>query len=473
MNRIAGWLRALSGQGRGSRVASLIAALGVAVGAALGVPPLASALTDGDPPTAEIVITPDPAQVDEEIEFDGSESGGDTGGIGSITRYEWDLDNDGTFEVSGPSESIVTGSFDTPGDKQVKLRVWDDDLEATGGPESAEATATVHVNFPPVANFIHEPSSPDIGEEITFASTSSDEEDGSIDSADHVWDLDGDGSFGEVSPGIIDEVGATVTHSFGTAGDREVALRVTDNNGATDELTRTVSVGSTQPVPQPGEPNPQPGEPNADNRSPDASFRVSPRSPTAGEEVDLISTSSDPDGSIASYQWDLDGDGQFDDGAGAVVTRVFRKGEIEIGLRIVDNRGAADVATRTVTIERKSVSVLSPFPVVRLAGTLMASGKTKIKKLTVKAPKGAEVDVRCKGKSCPFAHEERSAKAARVKFPQIERVLKPGVVIKVFVSKPGSIGKFTRFKLRDGKPPKRTDRCLAQNGRKPIPCPTS
>jgi PKD domain len=415
VNPNGGSVRALTTHRTARRVASALVVLGVMLAVALTAPSLAPALVDGEPPTANISVDPNPANIGEVIEFDGSGSTSDTGG--SITLYEWDLDNDGTFEQTGPSASIVTGSFGSAGDHQVTLRVWDNDPDLDGdgplGPEPDTETATVHVNFPPTANFIYEPSSPDVGDAITFASTSSDEhpgEDGSIASA--VWDLNGNGTFGEVTPGVIDEQGATVTHSFGSTGNQAVTLRVTDDDGATSELTRTVSVGSTQPVPQPGEPNPQPGPPTTDNRSPDASFRVSPRSPTAGDEVDLISTSSDPDGSIASYQWDLDSDGQFDDGAGAVITRVFPKGEVEVGLRVVDSQGAADVATKTITVQRRSVSLLSPFPIVRLAGALMPSGKTKIKKLTVKAPKGAEVDVRCKGKSCPFAHEERSAKAA-------------------------------------------------------------
>ena len=51
-------------------------------------------------------------------------------------------------------------------------------------------------------------------------------------------------------------------------------------------------------------------------------------------------------------------------------------------------------------------------------------------------------------------------KKRRVGFPALERLLRPGVVIRVYVTDPDKIGKFTSFKLRDGKAPRRSDSCL-------------
>src|SRR5215211_591238 len=53
---------------------------------------------------------------------------------------------------------------------------------------------------------------------------------------------------------------------------------------------------------------------------PVASFSVSPASPLTGETVTFTSTSS---GSITSLAWDLDADGQFDDGAATTAQRSF------------------------------------------------------------------------------------------------------------------------------------------------------
>ena len=81
--------------------------------------------------------------------------------------------------------------------------------------------------------------------------------------------------------------------------------------------------------------------------------------------------------------------------------------------------------------------------------------------------------VRCFGESCPFREKERMVRRRRVRFPEIEARLRPGVLIEVYVTQPERIGKFTRFRVRDGAVPKRRDRCLAPGSRKPIFCQPS
>jgi PKD repeat protein len=442
-----------SGQGASRRLALALVGVGLAVCIGL-VSPGSTQADPGFKPTAEFTAIPNPAIIGETVQFNASASADDGGLLvdAPIETYEWDLDGDTSngsagFEVS-EDDPMTSTTYSSPGDVVVRLRVTDSE-----GDISDPASLTLHVDTPPVADFIFAPSSPDVNEQIIFDSTSTDPDDGSI--ASFEWDFESDGT--------IDKTGDTVTHSFATPGDRQVTLRVTDSDGLVSEVTKTVTV----PAPAAGN-----GPPGASNRPPEASFRISPRPPTAGRRTELISTSVDPDGPIASLAWDLDGDGEFDDGSGGVVKHKFSKGEARVGLRVVDGDGAADSVYKTITFER-SAPLLTPFPIVRLAGELRPSGATEIEKLSVRAPKGAEVEVRCKGKDCPFRQDERGAKTARVKFPKIERVLDPGVIIKVLVSERGMIGKFTRFKLRDGKPPKRTDRCLAPNGRKPIACPSS
>jgi PKD repeat protein len=63
--------------------------------------------------------------------------------------------------------------------------------------------------------------------------------------------------------------------------------------------------------------------------------------------------SSDPDGSIASYAWDLDGDGQFDDSTAQSPQFTYTTaGSVTVKLRVTDNQGAqddSDPLTITVT----------------------------------------------------------------------------------------------------------------------------
>jgi PKD repeat protein len=64
------------------------------------------------------------------------------------------------------------------------------------------------------------------------------------------------------------------------------------------------------------------------------------------------SGSYDPDGSIILHEWDLDGDGEYDDATGVTVTHTFPlTGTYPwIGLRVTDEYGESDTDTTTVTI---------------------------------------------------------------------------------------------------------------------------
>lgn len=61
--------------------------------------------------------------------------------------------------------------------------------------------------------------------------------------------------------------------------------------------------------------------------------------------------SSDPDGSIVSYAWDLDLDGQYDDATGVSPSfSTTNSGSFTIGLLVTDNRGATSTTTTTVVV---------------------------------------------------------------------------------------------------------------------------
>jgi hypothetical protein len=63
------------------------------------------------------------------------------------------------------------------------------------------------------------------------------------------------------------------------------------------------------------------------------------------------SASFDPDGTITSYAWDLDNDGQYDDAAGATASfNSIVDGVFTVGLRVTDNSGGMSTDTATVTI---------------------------------------------------------------------------------------------------------------------------
>jgi hypothetical protein len=76
--------------------------------------------------------TPSSPEINQEITLDASDSSDDSG----IDTYEWDLNDDGTFEASGQT---TTTSFDSPGDYTITLRVTD----TNGASSTAEETLRV------------------------------------------------------------------------------------------------------------------------------------------------------------------------------------------------------------------------------------------------------------------------------------------------------------------------------------------
>ena len=127
------------------------------------------------------------------------------------------------------------------------------------------------------------------------------------------------------------------------------------------------------------------------------------------------------------------------------------------------------------------MTLMDPFPVVRIAGTVTYGG-VNISLLTVQAPVGARVRVTCRGRGCRSASESRLAASSTKKhkasmvviaFRRFQGPLGAGAVLEIRIFKRGVIGKYTRFVIRRGRLPIRVDQCVGQDGRKPIACPTS
>ena len=77
------------------------------------------------------------------------------------------------------------------------------------------------------------------------------------------------------------------------------------------------------------------------------------------------SGSSDSDGSISLYEWDLDNDGQYDDATGATASfNAATDGTFTVGLQVTDNEGASDTDTATVTVSDGTVVVDVTYAIV-------------------------------------------------------------------------------------------------------------
>lgn len=264
------------------------------------------------PPTADFSWSPTNPSAGDQVTFDASDSSDPDG---TIASYEWTVNNQ---TLTGQS---VTVAFDAAGDYDVQLTVVDDD----GASDSLVQTVSVgETNSPPTADFTWSPADPVAGEEVTLDASGSSDPDGTI--ASYEWAVNNQTL-----------TGAVVTTTFDVAGNYDVQLTVTDDEGATGTLTQTISVGETA------------------NSPPTASFTWSPGVPTAGETVTFDGTgSSDSDGTIAAYEWTIEGS-TF---SGPTVTHTFSQaGSYDVQLTVTDDDGATGSLTRTVSVDPVSSAV--------------------------------------------------------------------------------------------------------------------
>ena len=279
------------------------------------------------------------------------------------------------------------------------------------------------------------------------------------------------------SPGgtVVSTASGTVSGSSWMSGPASPALAPGAYTAQASRSDRAGNIGLSGPVtftvPGPGA---QP--------LPVATFLSFPAAPRTGDPITLVSISSPAPGStIASLAWDLQGTGVFAPGVGATATTSFATaGSHVVRLRVTDTDGMSSVAQQTILVAPRSLPMMQPFPLVRIAGHVTSSGAV-IHLLAVFAPVGARVSATCRSRGCPRHSETRvvaagkktAGGAATVILGRFEHLLRAGVVLDVKVTKSGEIGKFTRFVIRRNAAPRRTDRCLIPGVTNPVGCPSA
>jgi hypothetical protein len=113
---------------------------------------------------------------------------------------------------------------------------------------------------------------------------------------------------------------------------------------------------------------------------------------------------------------------------------------------------------------------MRPFPVVRVRGRTTPRG-ANITLLTVTAPRGARIAIRCRGRDCPARRWARATAVTRI--ARFQRHLRAGTRLIVTVTKSGRIGKHTVLTIRRGAAPLRRDRCLLPGTNRPVRCPAA
>ncbi len=277
------------------------------------------------------------------VSLDGSNSSDPDG---TIAAYSWK-------QVSGPSTATITnGNTATPvvsglvaGQYMFQLTVTDN----SGATATAQVKIIVNAapaNQPPVANAGTNQTITLPTNAATLDGTGSEDPDGTI--ASYKWtEISGP------SQGTLSNSGnATATASNLVQGVYAYQLVVTDNNGATDADTVTITV------------NAAPNQPPVANAGSSKTITL----PTSSVSLDG-SKSSDPDGTIAAYSWkQVSGPSTATITNGNTATPVvsnLKAGQYMFQLTVTDNSGATATAQVKIIVNAAPVNQ----PPVANAGT--------------------------------------------------------------------------------------------------------
>lgn len=268
---------------------------------------------------AVLRVTPSPATPGIPVTLDASQSSaGD--GAAQIVTYAWDF-GDGTTDATAAPDSSIAHTY-ARGSYVLELTIEERD----GTPLAGDSFDLV-VSEPPVARLSAPVGTLRPQVDYAFDASGSSAPGGSIDRYLWVW---GDGTTSETSS-------PTTTHRFAAdAASRAVSVTVVNDLGLeSDPATAAVSVQNQLPLVQ---------------------LIATPATVALGQQLTLDATgSSDPDGSIDHYEWDLDADGSFEKTTAAATPHVTagpypNPGPIVLRVRVVDDSRAASVKSVVVTV---------------------------------------------------------------------------------------------------------------------------
>ena len=304
-----------------------------------------------EPPTA-VIKTAAKAIPRETIAFDAA---GSSDADGVILKYLWNF-GDGVKEEG----QTVKHAYVQAGKYQVALLVEDNSQSVCN---QARVTHEIWVNAPPVPQLNLSKTIAAVDEPLTLDANGSIDSDGEI--VEYCWDF-GDHAAASPTvgrdsptvgrdcnpalPGITGEnpadIGAQVTHQWSAPGTYTVRLRVTDDAGLSNSSVEEQApiVINAPPVP-----------------------RAKYREVIAAQEDVLFdgATSSDPDGVIRKYVWDM-GDGAFEEGA-QIQHAYAAPGVYTVKLTVTDNTDTANnttAATFPIRVNQPSVPAAGADQVV-------------------------------------------------------------------------------------------------------------
>ena len=244
---------------------------------------------------------------------------------GDISTYEFDCDNDATYEIGPQGGATAPCAFDDNGDYTVGVRV----IDLQGG-VSVDSTVVVVANVAPTATF-NAPSAVDEGDDIALSLTAPDDPSPDDVAAGFSYAFDCGSGYGDWS--------ASSTTTCPTTDDGSVTVwgKIRDKDLGETEYSATVTVDDVIPS-------------DVDAGGPYAG--------TAGQPVSLSGSATCASVDICTYAWDLDDDGEYDDASGASPSYTWLvSGTYTIHMQVTDDDGNSVDAPAEVGINAATHSV--------------------------------------------------------------------------------------------------------------------
>ena len=259
--------------------------------------------------------------------------------------YEWDLDDDGTFELT---QSWAEISWPAEGTYDVNLRI--------NGVDGRTDTTSISVDVVDATTptpIINGGNNLVRGFDESFTLTSSSLDNWGVMKEEWI----ADGLTAQVDGGS----GNTFTYSFSTEGVHTVTLLVEDEGGLTASQTINVTI--------------------QDRTSPILDFITGPTEVKAGEEHSWRLNATDPESPSLSWSWDfdrsvdidMDGDTKNDaEASGDLVTWRFTKGgDYAITCTVTNEQGITSTRELNVYVEEQTVEKSSTMTYIYGGGAIL------------------------------------------------------------------------------------------------------
>lgn len=311
-------------------------------------------ISGGDQPIAkarlfvtgeEIQDLSEPVKVSKQdvLTFDAFDSKNADGSTKNL-KYSWDFGDEKNSSKMKATHTYRELSPKDPGYYKVKLSVYDSkDIEKVASDEFEVEV----VNMPPVFSSISAVPQP-VNNTLVTPVTAVMKVYGAVDPDGQIvkykwWYFDvknPDQQFGvqittgpsaQLIIGTRGKEGDEITYGFG--------LEITDSDGLNYSNEEAIQQGQVSKL----------DIVNGANALPTAKFNVNSTSVFAGDKVAFTSSSTDPDGKIAQYIWDFDGDGFFNDEPNDqgtiehVYTKINKVG-YDVRLKVVDDKGGESIS---------------------------------------------------------------------------------------------------------------------------------